>query len=134
VRTWIGEQDWWTRDREMTQEAVDYHGYLLSKKPWLTVEDNLKAVEQHLEREFPSRYPKRAAPANGNGQQRQQQTQHAPAMESGTRQPAGAGRAKGWNELPPEAKKAGERFISQDLYSNDAKGRAEYATMYWEQE
>lgn len=134
VQQWIGGHDWWSRDQEMTQEAVDFHGYLLDKKPWLTVEANLEAVEKHLEREFPNKFPKRAAPTNGNGQRQQQPQNHAPAMEAGTRQPAGSGRTKGWNELPPEAKKAGEGFISQELYTNDAKGRAEYAADYWSQD
>lgn len=132
VRGWVSEREWWNRDQAMTKEAIDYHGYLLEKKPWLNVEDNLAAVEKHLEREFPDRFRKPAAPTNGNGQR--QPPNHAPAMESGTRQPAGAGRTKGWNELPPEAKKAGERFISQELYTNDAKGRAEYAAEYWSQD
>lgn len=132
VRGWIGQQDWWQRDQEMTKEAVDYHGLLLKNKPWLTVEDNLAETDRYLDWKFPDKRGKRA-PANGTGQRPPQQ-QHAPAVEGGTRQPAGAGRVKGWNELPPEAKKAGETFISQELYANDAKGRAEYAADYWSQE
>jgi hypothetical protein len=145
VEQWIGRQGWWHRDPEMQNAAKNYHGYLQQTQR-MSIEDNLAEVERYMQQEFPDRLQKRAAPANGNGQPRQQQTQHAPAMESGTRQPAGANRAKGWNELPPEAKQAGDSFIRNDgLFLPDGadterlsdaditKARAAYAKRYWEE-
>lgn len=144
VRTWVSQQDWWQSDRNMTAAATNYHGFLLQTKPWLTPEANLEETERFLEREFPDKLGRRA-PANGGGQRQPQQQQHAPAMEAGTRQPAGAGRAKGWNELPSEAKQAGDSFIRNDgLFLPDGanperlsdadltKARAAYAKRYWE--
>ena len=143
---WVSSKDWWNRDPAMTEAAKNYHGMLLQTHRHLTIEDNLAEVERFLEWKFPDQMGVRKP--NGNGQ-RQQQTQqrqaHAPSVEGGARQPGSAQpRAKGWNDVPPEARKAGQQFFADGLFLPDGadpdnpseadlqKARAAYAKAYWE--
>lgn len=152
VRDWIGQQDWWSRDKEMTEEAINYHGYLLQTKPWMSVERNLEATEAYLRGQFPDRYQGgQPARQNGNGARPNAQTQqsrqpaHA-AVEGGGRLPGGGPRAKGWADIPAEDKRSAESFIRNDgLFLPDGanpeklseqdinKARANYARAYFEQ-
>ena len=123
---WVSKQDWWDRDQVLTKAATEYHQALMRSDPHLTLEDNLAETEKYLQWKYPNRLPQTSRPAP-------QQQPHAPGVEGGGRQPAGVGRARGWNDLPPEAKTAATKYIEQGLYTNDAKGRAEYASEYWAQ-
>ena len=146
VRQWISSQDWWERDPVMTEAAIDYHGMLLKTQRHLTIEDNLAEVEKFLDWKFSDRSGGRKPNGGAQRQQQPQQRQpaHAPSVEGGARQPGSAqSRAKSWNEMPPEAKRAGEMFIADGGFLPDGadpeklseaemqKARANYAKAYW---
>jgi hypothetical protein len=77
----------------------------------MSKDKQLEAVADQIRKEFPHKFenPRRREPA---------------AVEGGGAQ-RGKG-AKGWADLPPEAKAAGERFERQKLLTKEA-----YAKQYW---
>ena len=138
IRDWVGQQEWWNHDPVLTKAAVEFHGAELRTNPNQSVADNLKATERFLAWKYPHRFPQKAnghmtQPPAAQPPAQPAAAPHAPGVEGGARHPAGANRPKGWNELPPEAKQAHGRFVTQGLYTDDQKGRGEYATDYWAQ-
>lgn len=125
VSDWIGQNSsWFNRDTVLTATASAIHAQLLKDAPGMPLDQNLRKVGDELRKRFPEKF--------GIEPQRQA---HSPAVEGGGRQPAATGRARGWGELPPEAKQAGEKFVSQGLFGEDPKkAREEYAKDYWSQE
>lgn len=125
VQEWTQRNSWFQRDEEMAAVASAHHGRLMKEMPGLTLAENLSRTEQYVKSKFPEKF--------GITPQSTSQP-HAPAVEGGGRVGVGGGGARGYNQLPPEAKQAMEKYIGQGLYTDDAKGRAEYAAEYWSQE
>jgi hypothetical protein len=106
---WLEENPWFETDRVMKAAAVEIAQEMAESGA--SKERQLKEVAKRIREEFPHKFenPRRREPA---------------AVEGG-----GAGRgkgAKGWEDLPAEAKSAGDRFIRQGLI----KDRATYAKQY----
>lgn len=127
IGSWMNRNsEWFNVDPEMTALANAHHERLIKENPNLTLEQNLSRVEQHVKKLF--------------GKSAQQNTYderpHAPSYAGGGRQPGSSGgRARGWNDLPPEAKSAGSKFIEQGLFGKDPKvAQKKYAEEYWSQE
>jgi len=126
VSDWIDRNStWFNKDPVLTAAASAYHGQLLKDVPGMALDQNFRKVDEFLRQKFPEKF----------GIEPQTRA-HAPQVEGGSgRQAAGTGKARGWNELPPEAVKAGQKFIDQGLYGTDQKkARDEYAKDYWSQE
>lgn len=121
----VERNQWFLRDKALAAVAEDYHTRLFNERPGITVEDNLAATERYIRDKFPEKFgsPSKPNNVNGNGVQ-----PHAPAVEGGNRS-GGSARDRGINDLPPEAKQAGAKFITQGLY----KDMKEYAADYWAQ-
>lgn len=140
VQNWVADNRWFDSDEEMREIATFEHGRLLKRMPGLSIEENLQKTLEYVKERFPNKF--------GSAPKPQGQQPHSPAVEGGGRQPQNSnGRARGWNDLPPEAKSSGERFITRDgLFlpkGADAENptdkdiqaaRAAFAKNYWEQE
>lgn len=141
VRSWIRDNaDWFLVDPEMRDFAKEVHGGLLAYDPDMPIEENLAKTLEATKRKFPDRFGLKS-----NGQTQGQRTAHAPQVEGGARQPQTSGsRPRGWNDLPPEAKASGDKFIRQDgLFlppgvdpdtaseADIKKARDAYAKDYW---
>lgn len=141
VQGWIADNAWFDRDEEMREIASFEHGRLLKRMPGLSIEENLQKTLEYVKERFPNKF--------GSAPKPQGQQPHSPSVEGGGRQPqiSAGGRVRGWNDLPPEAKTSGERFITRDgLFlpkGADAENptdkdiqaaRAAFAKNYWEQE
>jgi len=138
VQQWIGDNAWFNRDPVMTAFATEEHGRLMREMPGLSVEENLKRTREATMDKFPERF-------GLSPQQKPTASQHAPAVEGGGRQAqASQSRARVWNDLPPEAKSAAEKYIRDDgLFlpkgvdaeaaseSDIKKARDAYAKDYW---
>lgn len=139
VQGWIADNRWFDQDEEMREVASFEHGRLLKRMPGLSIEENLEKTLAHVKERFPNKF---------GSPKPQGQQPHSPAVEGGGRQPQiSNGRARGWNDLPPEAKGAADKFITRDgLFlpkgadqdnptDKDIQvARATYAKQYWEQE
>jgi hypothetical protein len=125
VEAWIEKNAWFNRDADMNSLAQSVHNRLIREKPGMTLEENLEAVTREVRQRFPEKF----------GQTRTQQ--HAPSFEGGGRTSSGGGgrNGRGWNDMPAEARRDGERYIADGLFGKDPKkARETYAQEYWSQE
>jgi hypothetical protein len=106
---WLEENGWFETDRVMKAAAIEIAQELADTGA--SKEKQLREVAKRIREEFPHKFenPRRREPA---------------AVEGGGARRGGV--AKGWADLPPEAKAAGERFIRQGLM----KSKDEYAKQY----
>lgn len=98
IVAWIAENPWFNTDADLNLFARSHDDYLLKAKPGLPVSDRLAAVKAKTKAEFPDKFenPLRESAASvatprGGGQQR------APKHS--------------YENLPPEAKKACDKFV-----------------------
>jgi hypothetical protein len=138
VNDWLRQNTWFASDKVMAAYATEEHGRLMREMPGLSIEENLKRTREATMEKFPERF-------GITPQAKPTASQHAPAVEGGGRQAgASSARARGWNDLPPEAKASAEKFIKQDgLFlpngmdpeaaseSDIKKARDAYAKDYW---
>ncbi|MEM7283310.1 MAG: hypothetical protein AAF438_16965 [Pseudomonadota bacterium] len=99
----------WTRDPVMWNVAVQA---VENSKVLMSAEDQLRLGEHAVRREFPEKFeppkpPKQKVDGGGLA--------------------ANTTKAKGWADLPPEAKKQGKEFVSDGLF----KDQEEYAKEYF---
>lgn len=119
-------RDWFNKDHIMTGAATQQWGYYEQNFPKWDFGQIARAVEEDMKQAFPQKF-------GGNQHERNANRPSAPAVEGGLRPIAGA-KKKGWDALPPEAKRAGEQFIAEGIYGDDkAKAKAAYAEQYWAQ-
>lgn len=114
---WAGQNTWYS-DPEMKLEAEAIAFKLRRRGDTTDGVPFLDKVKEQMKKQFPEKFgnPRRE---EGGGVER-------PAGGGD----GGAGKAKGWEQMPSSAKEAGERYIKQKLY----KDKASYATAYWAQE
>lgn len=116
VEGWIVKNPWFKTDGELSGLATWYHGHLQQTKPNLSLEENLRETERFVRQRFPEKFGT-AAPSP------------SPVEGGGSRMSSSQPRSRGWNELPPDAKSQGAKFIKDGLF----KDQAEYAKEYWSQ-
>lgn len=110
-----GRHDWYGKDQRMTAYAEGYSSMLAKKSDnKLPLSENLKMVEEEMQRMFPDKFKKPAA----NG--------HA-AVDGGGAFNGVSQSKKGFDSLPAEAKHAYERF---DPKIKAAMTKAQYAEEY----
>lgn len=117
IQEFVGRNEWFRKDRTLNTVATAIHGELLESEPHLTLSENLERVEREVKRRFPEKFgnPNRQRPAIVDG---------APAIGSG-----GRPRAKGYSDLPKEAKDACDKFVRTIPGYTREKYVADYA---WE--
>lgn len=101
VTAWVNSnKDWYASDPVMRGAAIALHGQLLQDRPDLSMEENLAEVKRQIVRRFPERFAnsRRETPGSVNG-----------PSEPGGRKPAG----RTYADLPPEAKRACDRFVKE---------------------
>ncbi len=139
VQAWVAENRWFNSDPALTAFATKEHGKLLKAMPGLSIEENLRRTLEATKQKFPEEFGLSAS--NGHAPPAQP---HAPSVEGGGRQSQGVGKTRGWNDLPPEAKTSGDKFIRQDglflpknvdpeaaTEADIKKARDAYARDYW---
>jgi len=119
AQEFVERNPWFLRDKGMQAVAEQYHVKLFQEKPGISIEDNLREVEKYVRTKFPEAFGGSPTPAPA--------APHAPQVEGGTRNAGNVSR--GVNDLPPEAKEAGNKFVRQGIY----KDIKEYAADYWAQ-
>ena len=114
---WTKDNEWY-KDPELAIEAEAEAFKMRRKGETLEGAPFLEKVKEAVKKRFPEKFgnPRRSQPGSVE--------RSAGGGEDGDR-----GGKKGWDQLPAEAKEAGERFIKQRL----VKDRASYAKQYWDQ-
>lgn len=123
--SWISENRWCEDDAELkeeaTVEAFRLRQRMASKQePLLEGRAFLDKVKGNLKARFPAKF-------GGNPRRQQGSSVENPGGGGGGESRGGK---KGWDQLPPDAKAAGDSFIKQKLF----KDKAAYAADYWSQE
>jgi hypothetical protein len=114
VKDFARRNSWFDVDEDMTDVAVNISKRLASKYPDMPLAERLLQVEAEIKRKFP-------------------QGAKPPAVEGGLR-PIKTSTAKGWAQLPPEAKDMANSLIKDGLFGSDPeKARAKYAAEYFAQ-
>lgn len=114
---WVAKNGWYKTDPAMFRAATDYSQMIA--RPDLPLKDNLAMVEAYMRENYPDKFGGKKPAANG----------HA-AVDGGSAFPTATGnRTKGWDDLPSDAKAAGERFVKDGTF----KDKAAYAKAYYEE-
>lgn len=103
---------WYDVDRELTIEAINLHKSVNDTHPNLSMADNLKRVKEKLIKLHPDKL-EILDPSAANEAKRKTPSN---ALAGGNREILGGGdknKAKTYDDLPDEAKKACDRFIKQ---------------------
>jgi len=123
VKDFARRNTWFDVDPILTDVAVSISSRLGSKYPNMPLAERLEQVEAEIKREFPHKF---------NGQAKTT-TAKPPGVEGGLR-PIKTTTAKGWAQLPPEAKEFANSLIKDGLFDKDPeKARAKYAAEYFSQ-
>lgn len=102
---WQDENRWFGKDNELTAEANLIGEVVKRQNPTLIGSDFLEEVTKRVKRMYPEKFTN----ANRNKPN---------PVEGSTAKPAGA-RGKGFNDLPPEAKQACQKFEKQGLVTRE---------------
>jgi hypothetical protein len=98
ITSWIAENPWFTTDATMMAYAKAQDQFLMAAKPGLTVAERLAEVKDRTKKEFPDKF--------GNPKREQASSVAEPGAPP-TRQKKG----KTYDDLPPEAKAACDKFV-----------------------
>lgn len=123
--SWIAQNPWYKDDPDLSveAEAVAYKLRAKAKRAGTAQVEGiafLNLVKEELVKQFPQKF--------GNPR-RQQSSGVEGAGGAGAGGGGGNGAKKGWDNLPAEAKQAGERYIKNGY----VKDKATYAADYWSQ-
>lgn len=91
--------DWYGKDALRTKEFADYHDFLLTTNPDMGDEERLEAARKAVFEKYP--------------RQTRRKSSGSPVEGGGTTQRKGSSRKKGYDDLPPEAKQAYDKFVTQ---------------------
>ena len=123
VVEWANENPWFGSDMPLTHYAVEIDAKLSQEAPYMDDSERLARTKEMVQQRFPEKFglsQSKPAPAIQQG---------ISPVEGGQRNATARNTAKGWNELPSEAKAAGQRFVADGTY----KSKDEYAKDYWSQ-
>lgn len=105
VTQFIDRNPWFNSDMELNAAAQAMHTALLSSQPGMSLDDNLKETEKRIQQMFPEKFGKKSR-------------QPSP-VEGATNGSGSGGKGSGYKDLPPEAKAACDRFVSQGMMTKD---------------
>src|SRR5579872_4293353 len=114
ITGWIGENPWYNTDGELRAFASAYDQYLMSAKPGMDIGERLSAVKAKTMAEFPDKF--------GNSRREAPTSVAAPAAAAAPRRKNG----RTYDDLPPEAKKACDKFVAQFKGSKTPYTREDY--------
>lgn len=123
VVEWANENPWFGSDMPLTHYAVEIDAKLSQDAPYMDDRERLARTKEMVQQRFPEKFgisQSEPEPAIQQG---------ISPVEGGQRNATARNNAKGWNELPGEAKAAGQRFVADGTY----KSKDEYAKDYWSQ-
>lgn len=109
---WLSRNQWMVADPEMQAVAVTHSAKLSNERPGMTLAENLAETEAYVRKRYPEKFGR---PSQGA------------VVEGGARVAAAPTNGRGPAHLPPEARRAGERFVKEGLY----KSMSEYANEYF---
>ena len=99
ITSWIAENSWFSSDKELHAYAKSQDAYLIEAKPGLSVAERLAEVKNRTRKEFPDKF--------GNTRREEATSVAAPGeTPSRTRRDA-----KSYENLPPEAKAACDKYV-----------------------
>jgi hypothetical protein len=98
ITSWIAENSWFTTDTEMMAYAKSQDQYLMQTKPGLSISERLAMVKDRTKKEFPDKF--------GNPKREQASSVADPAPA-----PSRQKKGKTYDDLPPEAKAACDKFV-----------------------
>jgi hypothetical protein len=106
LQVWLDRNTWFGQDRRMTALANGIGESLRAEFPSLKGEEFLEKLDEVLAEEFPNKFGKKQSPAS--------------RVESGSgRTGRSSGNAQTYDNLPPEAKAACDRFVKQKLMTRE---------------
>ena len=106
LQTWLDRNNWFGQDKRMTSMANGIGESLRLEFPMLKGQEFLEKLDEVLAEEFPTKFGKKSTPTN--------------RVESGSgRQSRGNSNAQSYDNLPPEAKAACNKFVKQKLMTQE---------------
>lgn len=98
IVSWVGENPWFTTDPELMAFAKSQDTFLQTTKPGLSIAERLAMVKDRTKKEFPDKF--------GNPKREQASSVSEPGS-----QPAIRRKGKTYDDLPPEAKAACDKYV-----------------------
>lgn len=98
ITSWIADNAWFTTDSELMEYAKAQDQYLMKTKPGLSISERLDEVKNRTRKEFPDKF--------GNPRREQASSVAEPGA-----QPSRQKKGKTYDDLPPEAKAACDKFV-----------------------
>lgn len=106
---WVAENDWYNKNDEM-KVAADAFGHAINAKSGLIGPDLYKEVKKRMEKAYPDEF----------------QAEERPGPQRGGKTNGANSKAKSFENLPDDAKKACDRMIKNGLF----KDRSDYVKLY----
>ena len=108
LNTWMEKNDWFGKDSRMTGVANGLGVSLRQENPNLNGQAFLDKLDSELQEMFPEKFGKKRTPNPMEG------------SPNGTARPSVSSGKKTYNNLPPEAKAACDKFVKQGLMTKEA--------------
>ena len=108
LNTWMEKNDWFGKDSRMTGVANGLGVSLRQENPNLNGQAFLDKLDAELQEMFPEKFGKKRTPNPMEG------------SPNGTARPSVSSGKKTYNNLPPEAKAACDKFVKQGLMTKEA--------------
>jgi len=108
LNTWMEKNDWFGKDSRMTNIANGVGVTLRQEDPNLAGQAFLDKLDSELQEMFPEKFGKKRTPNPMEG------------SPNGTARPSVSSGKKTYNNLPPEAKAACDKFVKQGLMTKEA--------------
>ena len=108
LNTWMEKNDWFGKDSRMTGVANGLGVELRRENPSLNGQAFLDKLDSELQEMFPEKFGKKRTPNPMEG------------SPNGTARPSVSSGKKTYNNLPPEAKAACDKFVKQGLMTKEA--------------
>ena len=108
LNEWMDKNDWFGKDSRMTGVANGLGVELRRENPSLNGQAFLDKLDSELQEMFPEKFGKKRTPNPMEG------------SPNGTARPSVSSGKKTYNNLPPEAKAACDKFVKQGLMTKEA--------------
>ena len=108
LNTWMEKNDWFGKDSRLTGVANGLGVSLRQENPSLNGQAFLDKLDSELQEMFPEKFGKKRTPNPMEG------------SPNGTARPSVSSGKKTYNNLPPEAKAACDKFVKQGLMTKEA--------------
>lgn len=117
VETWLGENEWYSKDKAARAVADQYARELRDAQPSLQGPEFMQKVTEYVKTELPQKF-----------ENKKKQTAPPVEIDGGVRNAPPVDHS--YASLPKEAKDTFNRFVREGIYKNNDEARARYAQMY----